>query len=112
MSDNREVRVERYDHPLRWLAWSDADPKAVYIVDLSIKPPSCTCRDFTCRHAPKLRQGFELRFNCCKHIRRVVQELMWEVVEKTIELYDSHGMIERDETISAQKKNPATPRQR
>ena len=85
------MRIEQQG-PLSWLLESETEEGVIHMVTLYSdshgKPKvSCTCRDFECRHLPKLNRGADYRACCCKHIRLVIEHIKWEAVEAMIRLF-------------------------
>ena len=86
------MKIEQ-DGPLSWLVESDSDPGVVHCVIFHKGPRAkatvyCSCRDFECRHGPRLRAGGSMRANACKHIKAVAEHIKWLAIERMVEMFD------------------------
>lgn len=87
-----ELIVEQ-DGPLSWLVTSESEPGIVHGVSFFKGPGGkatyfCSCKDYQCRHAPRLRSGVSMRDAACKHLKAVTDHLRWQLVERMVEMFN------------------------
>ncbi len=84
----KNLKVEPFDTPLRYLVQSDSEDGVVYLADLG--EMRCSCRDWECRRWPLVREGNRGWSAMCKHQRAALvvlgltaRDRLWENEQQT-----------------------------
>ena len=85
--------IVEQDGPLSWLVSSESDPGIVHGVTLFKGPGGvatyhCSCKDYECRQAPRLRSGVSMRDAACKHMKAVSDDIRWRAMQIMVDQFD------------------------